>query len=170
VCTPIHIVFESYFWCSATTIYWQNIHQALFFFYFDILISLSIYLSIYIIVTDTGAVDIDRYVHWSSADGSDVDIRTTPAYPGVLGVGTIASGTTLQFTHVETVQHDGHTITFYCLTDGRGWLHDFNCDDPSTPLATVTTPPTKSCVPRWAYFIPVIGILLRITQAIAGPF
>jgi hypothetical protein len=40
---------------------------------------------------------------------------------------------------MKKVEHPdkGCTISFYKLADGRGWLHDFNRQDPQSPLIRV---------------------------------
>jgi len=78
------------------------------------------------------------------------DVRRSAAYPGVRTSDSVAAGEAASFIQSEAVQHehgDGqlYSINFYKLADGRGWVHDFNSDDPSQPICTVMVNASYSC-------------------------
>ena len=86
-----------------------------------------------------------RYV----PDGPGVAIRDAPFYPGKRTLEQIYAGRIVAVSEFKRITHidadrKPHTITFYRLADGRGWVHDF-CPTSSTVAFSrvLTTPPSS---------------------------
>jgi len=69
-------------------------------------------------------------------------VRRSAAFPGVRTSDRVSVGEAVAFMESETLQHEHHDgqsypIKFFKLADGRGWVHDFNEEDPSQPNCAV---------------------------------
>ncbi len=75
-----------------------------------------------------------------------MDVRRSAAFPGVRTSDCVEAGEAVAFTESETIQHEhvngqSYAIDFYKLADGRGWVYNFNSEDPSQPLCRVMVRP-----------------------------
>lgn len=62
-----------------------------------------------------------------------MNLRAGPAYPGerVEGAGSVLrQGRIVSYSGLEVVTYQGHPIRFYQLTDGKGWIHNYNPKQP----------------------------------------
>jgi len=90
------------------------------------------------------------------ADGPGVAIRVAPLYPGTRTCEQIYAGQIVAVSEFRSIIHidaddKPHTIIFYRLADGRGWVHDF-CPTSSTvafsrvPMTPPSSPATVASV------------------------
>jgi len=86
---------------------------------------------------EMGDEDLVRSIMCNHPKG--VAIRKAPAYPGEsIGEG-LRSGQMSAYNETTNFEFEGHNITFYKLSDGRGWVHNYIPNDPSALNGVIET-------------------------------